>query len=258
MIKFTRDVPWPDDGLDADEIWPLPKRRYHVRPARYGDDIPGATLESIPCVTIFNVHKRRERTIAINSAMNVTPGEWEDTDQWAEAAWEHTTDWWAHTCSVYFNGYKSNAAARERLRRLQIDYAKGTHDWHGNPLPQARGPCDQQTDHRRRQYALAALAGCADELARTIQGSRNDKLNALSYRLGRMAARGWLTEDEIGAALWAACETNGYIDDDGQPAFRRSFQSGFRAGLLRPAADPVDRVKPDPAFAARINLRVSS
>ena len=42
---------------------------------------------------------------------------------------------------------------------------------------------------RERAYAEAALEGCAAELAATKSGDRNDKLNALAFRLGRMAAR---------------------------------------------------------------------
>jgi Bifunctional DNA primase/polymerase, N-terminal len=37
---------------------------------------------------------------------------------------------------------------------------------------------------REQKYALAALSGCAIELTRTAEGSRNDKLNKVAYHMG--------------------------------------------------------------------------
>lgn len=63
------------------------------------------------------------------------------------------------------------------------------------------------TDHsgeapiRERTYARAALEGCAEELAQTAAGGRNETLNKKAYRLGTMIARGWIARGEVEAAL---------------------------------------------------------
>ncbi len=43
--------------------------------------------------------------------------------------------------------------------------------------------------YRERQYAKAALDGCAAELANSPPGTRNDALNKVAFRLGTMIAR---------------------------------------------------------------------
>lgn len=112
------------------------------------------------------------------------------------------------------------------------------------------------TDSRGREYALSALRGCADELAHARPTTRNDTLNAIAYRLGKMAARGWLTVDEIGEQLWVAALANGLIADDGEHRVRATLWSGLRAGLRIPAPDPRERLtKVDPQFAAGLRPR---
>jgi hypothetical protein len=68
---------------------------------------------------------------------------------------------------------------------------------------------------RERAYAQAALEGCAAELADTGKNSRNDKLNALAFRLGRMVSRGWIKRADVEEALLKAMHDNGGIADDG-------------------------------------------
>lgn len=122
-----------------------------------------------------------------------------------------------------------------------------------------RGPSTFECNDRRgREWALGALSGCANELAFAKPGMRNGKLNVIAFKLGRAAARGWLSEDEIGADLWAACLSNGLVADDGEHAFRATFWSGLRAGLLRPAPDPRERLsKIDPKFLAGLKPRAA-
>jgi len=120
-----------------------------------------------------------------------------------------------------------------------------------------RGPTAFEcTDKRGREHSLGALHGCADELANAAPGGRNAKLNAVTFKLARKAGRGWLTEDEIGEAMWGACLHNGLIADDGPHAFRATFWSALRAGLQRPAPDPRERNSTiNPQFTAGLRPR---
>lgn len=113
-------------------------------------------------------------------------------------------------------------------------------------------------DKSGRPGALGTLRRCAEELAQAKLTTRNETLKAIAYKLGRCMARGWLSEDEVGGALWAACHSNGLINDDGEDRVRAIFWSGLNAGLKRPAPDPRERLKPDPAFAARIKLKITN
>jgi RecA-family ATPase len=90
---------------------------------------------------------------------------------------------------------------------------------------------------RDRRYALSALHGCSEELAATPCGERNCKLNALSFRLGRMSARGWLSSEEITAGLMKAAVACGLVADDGEDAVRATLASGVTAGERTPHPD---------------------
>jgi Bifunctional DNA primase/polymerase, N-terminal len=54
------------------------------------------------------------------------------------------------------------------------------------------GPADTSVKNREQAYALAALDSCVVELEQTPPGKRNNRLNAIAYRLGRMIVRGWV------------------------------------------------------------------
>jgi len=103
---------------------------------------------------------------------------------------------------------------------------------------------------RERAYAEAALEGCATELAATKKNSRNDKLNALAFRLGRMVARGWIKRADIETALLEAMQANGGVADDGLAAAAATLKSGLDAGLQEPHLDlpdePPTAPKPEP------------
>jgi hypothetical protein len=90
---------------------------------------------------------------------------------------------------------------------------------------------------RERAYAEAALQGCAAELAATKSGDRNDKLNALAFRLGRMCKRGWIKRADVEAALLKAMHDNGGVADDGIKTAEATLRSGLDAGEKDPHPD---------------------
>ena len=92
-------------------------------------------------------------------------------------------------------------------------------------------PTEETSDQRGRAYAEQALQEIEAELAVTREGERNERLYKAAFRLGTMAARGWLAEAGIRNALHRACQTNGLYKEDGVPAFQRTLESGFRDGL---------------------------
>jgi hypothetical protein len=103
---------------------------------------------------------------------------------------------------------------------------------------------------RERKYALAALQGCAHELAGMAPDSgRNDKLNALAFRLGTMSARGWISRGEVVDRLFAAAVTCRLVADDGEAAARATLMSGLSGGELKPHPDLTD----EPASAPSSN-----
>ena len=68
-------------------------------------------------------------------------------------------------------------------------------------------------------------------------GDRNNALNKAAFRMGTMAARGWLSEDEIADALSRAMAANGYLRDKGAKAIAATLASGLAAGLQSPHDD---------------------
>ena len=133
--------------------------------------------------------------------------------------------------------------ATAELLVKEFDFTKAKDDGrrkaNGGEQPRTNGAAGI----RERAYAQAALDGCAEELAAAASGSRNETLNKLAFRLGRMAARGWITRAEIQAALTEAMQVNGYIDDDGIEAVTATLESGLDAGEKEPHPDLPDQDK---------------
>jgi len=107
---------------------------------------------------------------------------------------------------------------------------------------------------REMAFARAALEGCMAELAATAIGNRNEKLNALAFRLGHMIARGWLDRTAVEGALLGAMFANGAIADDGMEAAKATLRSGIDGGIAEPHPDLTDRdesanASPKPAAA---------
>jgi hypothetical protein len=87
---------------------------------------------------------------------------------------------------------------------------------------------------REQGYAAAALEGCANELAGTALGGRNNRLNELAFRMGTMVASGWISRAEAERRLYAAAEACGLVKDDGPRAVRATVRSGLEAGEKQP------------------------
>jgi hypothetical protein len=79
---------------------------------------------------------------------------------------------------------------------------------------------DLGTLTREHAYALAALDACVAELERTPPGWRNNRLNAIAYRLGRMVGRGWIDRHIVVQRLTASCQGNRLAADDGEDSIR--------------------------------------
>jgi predicted P-loop ATPase len=94
---------------------------------------------------------------------------------------------------------------------------------------------------RERIYSHAALEGCADELATTARGTRNETLNKSAFRLGGMYARNWIGRAEIEASMFEAAAACGLVRDDGAPAVWATIKSGIEAGMKKPCSDLEDR-----------------
>jgi hypothetical protein len=90
---------------------------------------------------------------------------------------------------------------------------------------------------RQKKRAAAALQGNAAELATTQPGNRNNRLNVLSYRMGRFVSLGSITRQHVIEAFTAGCEANGLIQDDGIDSVMRTIKSGLDAGMKKPLED---------------------
>jgi hypothetical protein len=101
---------------------------------------------------------------------------------------------------------------------------------------------DEIYGERERRYALAALRGCAAELSGSQSGERNNKLNALAFRMGTMSARRWINRDEIKRELFAAAVACGLVADDGESTTRATLASGLGDGERMPHPDLTDEV----------------
>lgn len=98
---------------------------------------------------------------------------------------------------------------------------------------------------REQKYAAAALQGCVDELAAMPQDSgRNNKLNALAYRMGTMAARQWIDRAQVVSRLYEAAAACLLVSDDGEAATGATIRSGLGKGELKPHGYLTD-AKPD-------------
>jgi hypothetical protein len=98
---------------------------------------------------------------------------------------------------------------------------------------------DARTTFSRGQaYAAAAFQGAAAEVSAAPAGKRNETLNAVAFRLGRMIARGWVDEKTVADALLGACDANRYLREHGHRATMKTIESGIAAGKKEPQPRP--------------------
>jgi hypothetical protein len=103
---------------------------------------------------------------------------------------------------------------------------------------------------REKAFAQVALQGCTAELAAVAPGGRNEALNKIAYRLGRMTARGWLNRATVEGALAGVMHSNGYVADEGVDAVAATLKSGLDAGEKAPHPELADRDGPADTDAA--------
>jgi len=94
---------------------------------------------------------------------------------------------------------------------------------------------------RGQAYAAAALQGAAAEVSTAPAGKRNEMLNAVAFRFGRMIARGWIDEKTVADALLEACDANKYLREHGHRATMKTIESGIESGRKEPHPDLPDR-----------------
>src|SRR5262249_52182361 len=94
---------------------------------------------------------------------------------------------------------------------------------------------------RCEAYAAAALDGAVAELGAAPNGKRNETLNAVAFRLGRMIAGGWVDERVVAEALLEACNANRYLREHGHRATMKTIESGIEAGKKEPHPGLPDR-----------------
>src|SRR5262245_39143055 len=70
---------------------------------------------------------------------------------------------------------------------------------------------------------------------------RNETLNTVAFRMGRMTARGWIDEQTVTDALLGACDANKYLREHGHRATMKTIESGIEAGKKQPHPDLPDR-----------------
>lgn len=97
---------------------------------------------------------------------------------------------------------------------------------------------------RERVYARATLDGCAEELAATPRGDRNNILYKKAFRVGTMVARAWIARAEAEAALFEGATACGLVAEDGEVQTRRTIKSGLDDGATLPHPD-LDEQKRD-------------
>jgi hypothetical protein len=97
---------------------------------------------------------------------------------------------------------------------------------------------------REAAYAAAALDNASTDLAHAQPGTRNNSLNTAAFKMATMVAAGWIDKPRVTDTLWAACEQNGLVRDDGADTVQKTLASGVNAGMKEPHENLPDR-EPD-------------
>lgn len=114
----------------------------------------------------------------------------------------------------------------------------------------SEGASAPDADERRKRYAERAAADELRNVATAGDGTRNDTLNAVAYRLGRFVADGALDGHQVQAELLAAATSAGL----GAREAEKTIGSGLGKGMLAGAPNYPDFTAPVPnttAYAPR-------
>lgn len=123
--------------------------------------------------------------------------------------------------------------AKHTLDELRALYRAAPEYEHPPDAPLKPIPARLQAPTGERPAWIAKrLDKCAKDLAESK--SRNITLNAVSYSMGRVAAHGLITREEVLNAFEIACDSNRYIAEHSYRAFEDTFNSGFNKGLTIP------------------------
>lgn len=107
------------------------------------------------------------------------------------------------------------------------------------------------TDAVGKSYAEATFDRSIADLATLAEGSRNNRLNEVAYKLGTLVPA-FYSYEQVWNGLYDACVSNGLVGDDGPDAVRATIKSGLDAGQLEPRAvrpEPIEQIpvlKPTP------------
>ena len=119
-------------------------------------------------------------------------------------------------------------------------------------------PRRERAAGNRSPYALAALEGECDAIARAVPGSRNETLNRAAFFLGQLVGVGELDEAEVSDRLHAAARACGLPASEA----RATIRSGLGEGKTEPRQRPDDGFQraryrfEDPAPPAPIFRRI--
>ncbi len=100
---------------------------------------------------------------------------------------------------------------------------------------------------REIAFAGSALARNKIELANCAGGGRNNLLNAISYRMGRMVGAGWIDRPVVESGLTDACVGNGLTRGDGLASVLGTIRSGLDSGVANPH-EPLSQDDPSPTI----------
>jgi hypothetical protein len=108
--------------------------------------------------------------------------------------------------------------------------------------PSSSQPVPAAGDPQAQRYAAQALTDEASHVAGTQPGGRNHALNTAAFRMGQLAAHGWLAQHEIEDALLDAATRAGLPLAETEATIRSGLDAGLaapRAGVELTAGQPV-------------------
>jgi hypothetical protein len=100
------------------------------------------------------------------------------------------------------------------------------------PLPKRTKAETDASDDQRRANRL--VAKWESDLAIEPVGGRHHRLCQLGYAAGGLIANGLLERAAVEASLYAACESNGLVGDDGPVSVERTLVDVIEAGTAAP------------------------